>query len=44
MMQSGFIKIDADSGDNIQGTFEFEAGNDSGDIINVTNGSFNLDY
>ena len=40
----GFIKINADSGDNIRGTFEFKAADDSGDIINVNNGSFNLDY
>ena len=42
----GFIDINSDTGDNIKGTFEFTAADNMGgnDIVNVTNGSFNLDY
>jgi len=42
----GFIDVNSDSGDNMQGTFEFSASDGTGGsgTINVTNGSFNLDY
>ena len=42
----GFIDVNVDSGDNMQGTFEFSAsdGTGAGGIIDITNGSFNLDY
>ena len=42
----GFIDVNSDSGDNMQGTFEFTAADNMGGsgTINVTNGSFNLDY
>jgi hypothetical protein len=42
----GTITITADSGDNMQGTFEFTAKDNMGGstIVNVTNGSFNINY
>lgn len=42
----GFIEIDSDSGDNMQGTFEFTAGDNMGGtgVVDITSGSFNLDY
>ncbi len=42
----GFIDVDSDSGSNMTGTFEFTAGGNAGGggVINITNGSFNLDY
>lgn len=40
----GFLNIESDSGDNLQGTFEFTADRGLGDPIDITNGSFNLDY
>ncbi len=41
----GEINFSSDDGSNIQGTFEFEAKNpNDNSIVNITNGSFNLDY
>jgi len=45
----GSMTITSDDGSNVQGTFEFVAGDGDGsqgpiNTVNVTNGSFNLDY
>ena len=41
----GEFQINEDTGSNVKGTFEFTAKNsDDGSIIDVTDGSFNLDY
>ena len=41
----GEMQISSDDGSNVQGTFNFTAKLQSGSsVVNVTNGSFNLDY